>query len=374
METWTITAAPAPADLDDPEAWALHGMAAASHAVDDALWGHTDTAFAARYLLARLGEQTYARRTFLVATPAGGLGDPDAVVGFASVIMPNQGNDHAGFVDVAVHPDHRGAGVGAALLAEGERLVRDAGRGTVIATSEHRGEPEPDDPDALVAPTGSGRIRSTDPGARFAIAHGYTLGQAERYSMLELPVDTAHVAELRAEAADRAGSDYRLVRWRDRAPQEHVEGLALLETRMSTDAPSGEVDFREDVWDVERVRDHERRIAEANHGFLVVAAQHVVSGELAGFTMVEYVLDEDEPVFQEDTIVLSEHRGHRLGMLLKADMLQWLAAERPGARRVHTWNAEENAYMLGINVALGFRPVGVAGMWQKVTPADAVMG
>ena len=161
------------------------------------------------------------------------------------------------------------------------------------------------------------------------------------------------------------------MRWRDRAPDEHVEGLAVLETRMSTDAPSGEVDYREDVWTVERVRDHERRIAEANHGFLVVAAQHVATGELAGFTMLEYVLDEDEPVFQEDTIVLSEHRGHRLGMLLKADMLQWLAAERPAARRVHTWNAEENAYMLGINVALGFRPVGVAGMWQRVSPTEA---
>jgi GNAT superfamily N-acetyltransferase len=36
-----------------------------------------------------------------------------------------------------------------------------------------------------------------------------------------------------------------------------------------------------------------------------------------------------------------------------------------GARRIHTWNAEENAHMLAINVALGFRAVGVTGMWQK---------
>lgn len=371
MDTWTVTPAPTPTSLDDPEAWALHGMAAVSHAVDGALWGHTDTAFSARYLLARLGERTYARRTFLVATAPDRVGDPDAVVGYAPVIMPNQGNDHAGFVDVVVHPAHRGAGVGTALLTEGERLVRAAERATVIASSEHRGEPAADDPDALVAPTGSGRILATDPGARFAMAHGYTLGQAERYSVLELPVDPAHLERLRADAEARAGSGYRLVRWRDRAPDEHVAGLAVLETRMSTDAPNGEVDFREDVWTVERVRDHELRIAEADHGFLVVAVQHVESGDLVGFTMVEYVLDEDGPLFQEDTIVLSEHRGHRLGMLLKADMLQWLAAERPGARRVHTWNAEENAHMLGINVALGFSPVGVAGMWQKVSPADA---
>lgn len=370
MDSWTVTPAPMPATLEVPEAWALHGMATVSRAADQALWGHTDTAFSARHLLSRLSEQTYSRRVFLVATPPDGVGDATAVIGFAAVILPNQGNDHAGFVDVVVHPAHRTRGAGTALLAEGERLVRDAGRSTVISSSEHRGEPAVDDPDVMVAPTGSGRIRATDPGTRFALAHGYTLGQAERYSVLELPVDPAHLARLRADAEAHA-SGYRLVRWRDRAPDEHVAGLAVLETRMSTDAPSGEVDFREDVWTVERVRDHERRVAESNHGFLVVAAEHVATGELAGFTMVEYVLDEDEPLFQEDTIVLREHRGHRLGMLLKADMLGWLTTERPTARRVHTWNAEENAHMLGINVALGFRPVGVAGMWQKVTATEA---
>lgn len=371
MSTWTVTSAPRPESLDDPDAWALHGMAAVSHAADEALWGHTDLAFSARYLHTRLGEQTYSRRIFLVATAPDGVGDQSAVVGHASVIMPTQGNDHAGFVEVVVHPEHRGHGVGATLMAECERLVRDAGRGTVITSTEHRGEPPLDDPDALVAPTGSGRINASDPGARFVAARGYTLGQADRYSMLELPVDPSHLERLRADAADRAGSEYRLVRWQDRAPDEYVDGLAVLETRMSTDAPSGEVDFREVVWTVDRVRDYERRIGEAGHGFLVVAAQHVATGELAGFTMLEYVRDEEEPVYQEDTIVLSEHRGHRLGMLLKADMLQWLATERPGARRIHTWNAEENGFMLAINVALGFRPIGVEGQWQKVTPVEA---
>src|SRR5665648_590752 len=42
-----------------------------------------------------------------------------------------------------------------------------------------------------------------------------------------------------------------------------------------------------------------------------------------------------------------------------------LREPRPGAERIHTWNDEENAYMLSINVALGFAPTGVIGMWQK---------
>ena len=52
-------------------------------------------------------------------------------------------------------------------------------------------------------------------------------------------------------------------------------------------------------------------------------------------------------------------------MLVKAGLLLRLAEARPEARRVHTWNAEENAFMLAINVALGFRPAGVSGEWQK---------
>ena len=39
-------------------------------------------------------------------------------------------------------------------------------------------------------------------------------------------------------------------------------------------------------------------------------------------------------------------------------------AERPAVRRVGTWIAEENSYMLAINVALGFRPAGGSGEWQ----------
>ncbi len=364
MSTWTITAARAPETLDHPDAWAVRGAASVSHAADLALWGHTDTAFSARYLLSRLREQSYARRTYLVATPGDRVGDADGVVGLATVIMPTTGNDHAAFVEVLVHPEHRRRAAGRALLAEGQRLAREAGRGTVISSTEHRGEPAAGEAAVLVPPTGSGRIRAADAGAVFAAAHGFRLGQAERYSVLELPAEADRVERLHAAAA-RAGTAYRTVRWRDRVPDELLDEFALLETRMTTDAPNGEIDFREEVWTAERVRAYEQQIAAANHGSLVVAAQHVATGALVGFTMVEYVLDEDEPVFQEDTIVLREHRGHRLGMLIKSELVRWLASERPGARRVHTWNAEENGHMLAINVALGFRPAGVAGMWQQ---------
>ena len=52
-------------------------------------------------------------------------------------------------------------------------------------------------------------------------------------------------------------------------------------------------------------------------------------------------------------------------MLVKTAQLLRLPEVRPNAARIHTWNAEENERMLKINVALGFRPTGVVGMWQK---------
>ncbi|MDT0164584.1 GNAT family N-acetyltransferase [Actinotalea sp. AC32] len=372
MSDWRITEVPVPDSLDEPGAWALHGCERVSRASDRFVYGHDDTAFSARYMLVKLREQEYARRLRLVATRAD-VAEPgaDHVVGMVSVTMPLKGNEHSAWFGVVVHPDHRAGDVGDALLEAAERVALAAGRTTLVVESEHGGEPAPGADGVLEPPTGSGRILAADPAAHLAASHGYALEQAARYSVLELPVDPDHLARLRADAAEHAGHDYRLVSWQSRTPDEWVDALALLETRMSTDAPSGGLDMTEDPWDADRVRTYESDIVAAGHGYLLVAAEHVPSGELAAFTMVEWPLDEPEVVFQEDTLVLREHRGRRLGMLVKADLLQRLRDVRPEARRVHTWNAEENAFMLGINVALGFRPRGVAGEWQRKVAAGA---
>jgi GNAT superfamily N-acetyltransferase len=70
-------------------------------------------------------------------------------------------------------------------------------------------------------------------------------------------------------------------------------------------------------------------------------------------------------VTQEDTLVLREHRGHRLGMLLKVANLQYLEQVAPGHPGVLTWNAEENRAMLDVNEAVGFEPIGYEGAWRK---------
>ena len=182
--------------------------------------------------------------------------------------------------------------------------------------------------------------------------------------MFDLPFDEDLVAKHRAEAEAHAGPDYRIVTWQSHAPEEWVDQFALLNTRMSTDAPLGGLELEEDVWDAERIRTTEKQFEERGLELLWLAAEHIPTHTLAAFTGFMAVPNLDDFVHQDDTLVIKEHRGKRLGMLVKTANLQRLAAERPAVRRVGTWNAEENSYMLAINVALGFRPAGGSGEWQ----------
>jgi hypothetical protein len=70
-----------------------------------------------------------------------------------------------------------------------------------------------------------------------------------------------------------------------------------------------------------------------------------------------------DPAYQWDTIVLRDHRGHRLGMLAKVINLRMLLREVPEARRVVAWNAESNTHMVAINDAIGFQPVERLAEW-----------
>ncbi len=51
--------------------------------------------------------------------------------------------------------------------------------------------------------------------------------------------------------------------------------------------------------------------------------------------------------------MVAAHRGHRLGMWLKASMLLWMRDLRPELTTIDTWNATSNTHMIAVNEALG---------------------
>jgi len=252
---------------------------------------------------------------------------------------------------VNVLAGYRGRGIGSALASQVEALARADGRRKIVTFF-----PSPDAPgDRIEAPTGFGSVPAGNAEVQFARRHGYRLEQVERGSRLPLPV-TVTV---------EPPADYRLHYWINNTPPEWLEQMALLNTRMSTDAPTAGLDEPEDVVTVERLLEQEAGIARNPRSYLNAAVEHVPTGVLAGFTVLSAPAEPHRSVAQYSTLVLKEHRGHRLGMLLKLANLDHLQRERPGHPSVTTFNAEENRYMLDVNESVGFVPMGYEGAWRK---------
>lgn len=294
-----------------------------------------------RLLCVRQGGQIVARGTFM--TRAGSdVGDS--------------------WVEVTVLPEFRRRGIGTALADAVEALARADGRTKALVYI-----PSPEGPgDRLPAPTGRGSLPRDNEEVRFLLGRGYTLEQVERGSRLALPFPFGELAARLADAAAASGPDYTAHTWVGVTPERWLADMALLATRMSTDAPSAGLDEEEDVWTVERlVADDARQVAGPRIRF-TAGVEHRPSGQLVGFTELSLPSSRALAVEQWSTLVLREHRGHRLGMLLKVANLAFLEATLPGHPSVITYNAEENRHMLDVNEHLGFRPFSYDGGWKKM--------
>ena len=266
-----------------------------------------------------------------------------------------------GWIDLQVHPEFRGRGIGRALADTVEDHARSLGRQKLITYAV-----SPDAPgERLVPPTGAGSVPAGNREVRFLIARGWRLEQIARASRFALPFDSVDVAARRADAESHAGAAYRIHTWTGPTPDRWLTDQAMLLTRMSTEEPTAGLENPEDVWDEERVRTHDALHAAGPRDLLTAAAEHVASGRLVAFTQLAVPAAVERPVTQEDTLVLREHRGHRLGMLLKVANLQYLEQVAPGHPSVLTWNAEENRAMIDVNEAVGFVPIGYEGAWRK---------
>ncbi|WP_153683157.1 GNAT family N-acetyltransferase [Agromyces agglutinans] len=291
-----------------------------------------------------------------------GAFEDGALVGMAELEWERDDDASTAYLPLlGVAVSHRRRGIGTRLLEQAERAATQAGRPTLVLSGEHRLDADDGSGARLRAPQGDASIRRDDAAAAFATAHGYALGQLDRISRL-------HVAGRRAEFAARLSalgdaSPFRVATWIDEAPEDVVDSLAHAHERMSVDAPSGAISYELEHWDAERVRADERRCAEMGR-ITLTAAAITADGTVAGFTVLS-LLPGSEAVEQWDTLVLAAHRGHGLGLRLKLANLVQLAEVDEARGPVYTWNADENAHMLAINLALGFEPFALESVWQR---------
>ncbi|AWB90902.1 GNAT family N-acetyltransferase [Aeromicrobium chenweiae] len=281
--------------------------------------------------------------------------DDGRIVGRGMVTLRPHVPDNGAYLMVDVLPSHRGRGIGAAILRTVEQAAVESAAHVLKVAVPHSAAPGGE---RLASPTGFGDVSAADAGVRFLTSHGYALEQITRISTL----DTAAAAVPRVSAGP--GADHRVITWVGPTPAGWVGHLAVLRTRMSTDAPSAGLVAVADPWDAARIREHDERIAGSGRTMLTAAVEHVPSGALVGFSEL-ICSDAGTVAIQEDTLVLRERRGRRLGTALKLATTDLLLRHAPEVEAVVTWNAEENRPMLDVNEAMGFRAIGYEGGWQK---------
>nr|WP_201469625.1 GNAT family N-acetyltransferase [Microbacterium hydrocarbonoxydans] len=351
----TITPLLVPTSLDDDDATDFRAYGDLNRLICDEAVGLPDIAPSTAQLLASWQDPTDTLCVGYVAKDGG------EIVGMITIAYPQEQDAQAAEIDLMVPRRHWGRGVEDALLALAESEARAYGRSLVQTWTLHR----PLETEHMITPrTGWGRVPATALSNAVA-ARGYEFEQVERNSEFDLRADPEPLHAALNDAKAAAGPDYQVMQWMAPIPASRRDGYAAILARLSTDAPSGEMDFVAEVWDADRVVRRERRLTSAGQALSIVAVEHLPSGTIVAYNELLIGADRSSITHQLGTLVASDHRGHRLGIIVKCtNLLHWREL-MPLSPAVSTFNAEENRPMLDINEAVGFVPVSYAGAWQK---------
>jgi GNAT superfamily N-acetyltransferase len=260
--------------------------------------------------------------------------DQGSAVGWYRLELPVRENADQAYLNLVVHPAGRRRGLGRTLLQHAAGRAAANGR-TVL----------------------NGAARDGSPGEAFARVAGAKPGLVEVQRVLDIgKLEQGKLAGLRGPA-ERAAAGYSLVSWVGPVPEEYIEQAAAVYNGMA-DAPR-DAEISHEAWDAQRVRERVNGLR-PQYGMrdYAVAARHEDTGELAGLTEVS--VDPADPGwgFQVFTVVRREHRGHRLGLLLKIAMMELLATTEPQLERIVTWNGQSNEHMIAVNEAMGYTVFG----------------
>lgn len=265
-----------------------------------------------------------------------GAFDGDRVVGSGMAFMFRSDNTHLAEVDVYVAPGDRRRGVGRAVLAELERIGRADGRTSLISSA--------------YAPEGA-----ESPGSSFAAATGYPVASAEETKTVDLTTEPARWGVLDEQVAAALG-DYRVDVFEEHVPDRYVADFCALLGQFLGEVPTGELDLDQVAWTEARLREGEER-ALAVGRVQVIAVAVAPDGHLCGFSDVRVNRHDPRHASVGGTLVLPEHRGHRLGLAMKLATHRRLLELFPDCAYVETGNAGVNAAMNAVNDQLGYRVV-----------------
>jgi len=306
-------------------------------------------------LLTQYQSQEDFRRAALLARD-----DAGAIIG-AGYVEYDRGTSRTCEAEIAMAAPSESEHLADALWRAVEDLARAEGRSVIATWSPHRYS---EGGDRLVPPTGAGSI-ARDAVSDRLLRRGFVLHQVDRGSVFDLRGSYDRVDALLERALAAAGPDYRVEWWTGATPEQYLDGLAAAITRMSTDAPSGDMEVEETPWTGDRLRRREARIARAGALLGVTAVIHEPTGTVAAFNELGVPADRSELTTQYATLVVAEHRGRKLGSIVKCVGLKRWHEAVPTSPCVVTFNAEENRFMLDVNEAVGFTPIVSGGAWEK---------
>jgi GNAT superfamily N-acetyltransferase len=275
-----------------------------------------------------------------------GAFDGDTLLGFCSAWFPLLDNTDKVYFDLHVDPPVRRRGVGRALVAELEHRTRVDGRSMLLTDSK--------------IPAAE---RETHPYRRFAEACGFLFSNVEVVRHLALPVPGEQLQAWADKAAERH-QGYRIATYVDEFPDELAESLCLLMGQLAVDAPTGLVDFEEEAFTPERLRERYATTAAMGRSLFETVAIGP-DGEVAAQSTLAVATGDGTDVFQWGTFVHREHRGHRLGLAVKVANIRAVQDAHPDKLRITTQNAETNDFMVDINKEIGFEAVEDSAEWVK---------
>ncbi|CAN7586435.1 GNAT family N-acetyltransferase [Terrabacter sp. LjRoot27] len=267
-----------------------------------------------------------------------GAFDGTDLVGIASAQTAHDTPDTC-WVDVAVHPRSLRQGVGGRLA----RAAEQSAPATVSRFVASAYRPTRATMDELVG--------------GFAHRLGYALATTETVVELDLararlPVDT-----------DGHPTAYAISTHVDGVPEHLRAQVGVLKGLVDAEAPHGELGWQPTPVSAEEYA-AEIALAQEQGRTTIESVALAPDGSVVAWTGLAVGPDPARPAQIEGTLVLSDHRGHRLGRAVKLASLH-ATREHGRAARVRTSSDDENRWMRAVNAELGFVPVELEVIVQR---------